>query len=115
MLEAFVGPCPPGEECCHGPGGPADNRLANLRWDTRQANIRDAVLGGKHVGSRTHCPRGHELATPNLLPGCLRKGYRSCWACSRAHGEAATRRRRGEYVEDTYATADWYYARIMGQ
>jgi hypothetical protein len=38
VLTAFVGPCPEGMEACHGPGGPADNRLANLRWDTRSAN-----------------------------------------------------------------------------
>ena len=35
VLEAFVGPRPLGLEACHGLGGPGDNRLANLRWDTR--------------------------------------------------------------------------------
>lgn len=41
VLEAFVGPCPEGLECCHNNGNCHDNRLDNLRWDTRQANIVD--------------------------------------------------------------------------
>jgi hypothetical protein len=42
VLLAYVGPCPVGMECCHGPGGPADNRVANLRWDTPAENGMDA-------------------------------------------------------------------------
>lgn len=41
VLEAFVGPCPEGMEACHGPGGPGDNRISNLRWDTQKENRRD--------------------------------------------------------------------------
>lgn len=41
ILETFAGPCPPGMEACHGPGGQTDNRLANLRWDTKEANRDD--------------------------------------------------------------------------
>lgn len=41
MLEAFVGPCPEGMECCHNNGNGLDNRLENLRWDTREENIAD--------------------------------------------------------------------------
>lgn len=50
VLEAFVGPCPPGMECCHNNGNPADNRLENLRWDTRSANCLDAVQHGTSPG-----------------------------------------------------------------
>lgn len=42
VLEAFVGPCPDGMECCHFNGDRLDNRLENLRWDTRAANADDA-------------------------------------------------------------------------
>jgi hypothetical protein len=49
VLRAFVGPCPPGMECCHDNGNPADNRLANLRWDTRRANRNDMRRHGTHV------------------------------------------------------------------
>lgn len=48
VLETFVGPCPPGMECCHNNGDPADNRLENLRWGTRKDNILDSVRHGTH-------------------------------------------------------------------
>lgn len=50
VLEAFVGPCPPGMETCHFPD-PArnNNALCNLRWDTRSANARDT----RRVGEQT--------------------------------------------------------------
>lgn len=42
VLEAFVGPCPKGLECCHGPNhDKSDNRLCNLRWDTHYNNGQD--------------------------------------------------------------------------
>lgn len=46
VLNAFVGPCPPGLECCHGDGKPARNEVDNLRWDTRLANVRDMIRHG---------------------------------------------------------------------
>jgi hypothetical protein len=46
VLTAFVGSCPPGLECCHNDGNPANNRLRNLRWDTQFANAADAVRHG---------------------------------------------------------------------
>lgn len=42
VLEAFVGPCPPGMECCHFPDrNPANNHVENLRWDTHKNNLND--------------------------------------------------------------------------
>lgn len=41
MLEAFVGPCPEGLECCHENGDESDDRLDNLRWDTHSNNLMD--------------------------------------------------------------------------
>ena len=38
VLEAFIGPRPPGREACHGPGGALDNRLVNLSWGTPEQN-----------------------------------------------------------------------------
>lgn len=46
ILETFVGPCPPGMEGCHYDGNPANNRLENLRWDTRKGNREDDRRNG---------------------------------------------------------------------
>lgn len=47
VLEAFVGPCPPGMEGCHFPDrDPSNNRLGNLRWDTHVNNMRDMEIHG---------------------------------------------------------------------
>lgn len=49
VLMAFDGPCPSGMECCHDPDpDPANNRLDNIRWDTRSENMRDVVRQGRH-------------------------------------------------------------------
>lgn len=50
VLETFVGPCPPGMECCHNNGIRIDNNLSNLRWDTPSENNKDAVKHGTHTG-----------------------------------------------------------------
>lgn len=49
VLTTFVGPRPTGMEACHNSGDRDDNRLANLRWDTRQANVRDAEDHGQRM------------------------------------------------------------------
>jgi len=54
VLEAFAGPCPAGREVAHGNGDPHDNRLANLRYDTRMGNNADKRRHGTHLeGERT--------------------------------------------------------------
>ena len=47
VLEAFVGRCPEGMECCHEDGDPANNRLDNLRWGTPKSNGEDRVRLGE--------------------------------------------------------------------
>ena len=54
VLEAFVGPCPPGMESCHGDGKADNCFLTNLRWDTRKANMQDSVRHGTHPGLGHH-------------------------------------------------------------
>lgn len=46
VLEAFVGPRPPGQMGCHKNGNPSQNYLSNLRWDTRESNYDDSRLHG---------------------------------------------------------------------
>lgn len=83
VLEAFVGPRPDGMEGCHWNDIPTDNRVENLRWDTRSANQLDSVRNGTHhLARRTHCNKGHEFTPENTYryPG----GKRACIACRRA-------------------------------
>lgn len=48
VLEAFVGPCPVGMECCHEDGDPTNNRLSNLRWGTKKSNEADKLRHGTY-------------------------------------------------------------------
>lgn len=55
VLQAFVGPCPEGMQCCHNNGNGLDNRLENLRWDTTKSNCADqAEHGTKRLNERHH-------------------------------------------------------------
>lgn len=93
VLEAFVGPCPPGMEACHWNDIPDDNRLENLRWDTRSANAADSVRNGTHSQSRvTHCPRGHEYTDENTYR--YPAGNRACKECRREYRESHLEERR---------------------
>ncbi len=48
VLEVFVGPRPDAKsEACHENGNPGDNRLENLRWDSRKSNAEDMVKHGR--------------------------------------------------------------------
>lgn len=50
VLETFVGPCPSGMEGCHYDGDRSNNKLSNLRWDTRSENIKDVVRHQRQRG-----------------------------------------------------------------
>lgn len=51
VLEVFTGSCPKGMESCHNNGNNLDNRLENLRWDTRSNNSYDSIRHGTHAGT----------------------------------------------------------------
>lgn len=57
VLEAFVGSCPPGMECCHWDGDPTNNTLGNLRWDTHVNNCADKKRHGTQTRGKYH-PNG---------------------------------------------------------
>ena len=46
VLEAFAGPCRPGQEASHLNGDPRDNRRVNLVWETPPENNRRKVEHG---------------------------------------------------------------------
>ena len=55
VLKAFCGHPPPGTECCHDNGVPADNRLSNLYWGTKKQNAADRKRHGTQpLGTRHH-------------------------------------------------------------
>jgi hypothetical protein len=111
VLQAFVGPCPAGQECCHGDGDPSNNVLSNLRWGTRSDNRRDSVGHGTHFStSKKHCPRRHPLREPNLVPSVLPR--RNCLACARARNSQATAQNQGREI-DFQEVADMHYQKIM--
>lgn len=63
VLEAFVGPCPRGCECCHYDGNAQNNRIENLRWDTKSANGSDRKRHGTAGGHRSRRARLHTSST----------------------------------------------------
>lgn len=65
VLMSFVGPCPSGYEGCHNDGNPSNNRLSNLRWDTRASNIADAINHGVIVRGEGH--HRSKLTTEQIL------------------------------------------------
>lgn len=83
VLTAFVGPPADGIEACHNNGVRDDNRLINLRWDTRSANRMDAVRHRTHRNTRkSHCLRNHEFTPENTY--VYGPGWRQCKACNKA-------------------------------
>ena len=66
VLEAFVGPCPPGHETGHLNHDRQDNRLTNLAWITRLENHGQSVRDGRKF--------------PQPPADAGEKGRRSRWA-----------------------------------
>jgi len=53
VLNAFIGPCPEGMQCCHWDGNASSNKLENLRWDTQVENEKDKDRHGtRTVGEK---------------------------------------------------------------
>lgn len=84
ILEAFVGPAPEGAEACHGNGLRSDNRLTNLRWDTRRNNHRDKVAHGtlragdkvpSHKLTEADVVRARQLASEGVRMSVLAKEF----------------------------------------
>lgn len=109
VLEAFSGARPsPEHDACHWDGNPSNNRIENLRWDTKSANMADKMRHGRDFRkNKTHCKRGHLLQEPNLIPSRLLIGQRSCRACSMAR--SVVRRNGGDFQ----VISDVKYQQIM--
>ena len=82
IAEAFLGPCPEGQEVRHLDGDPANNVLTNLKYGTHGENERDKVRHGTHHWANvTHCTQGHEYTPENTH--YLKSGSRVCRQCWR--------------------------------
>jgi len=98
VAAAFLGPRPPGMNVCHGPAGNGDDSLANIRYDTQGANIRDAVRQGTYRNgsmAKTCCPKcgGDFLVQYD--------GRRYCRPCRAAARKAAKAARMARQVSET--------------
>jgi HNH endonuclease/NUMOD4 motif-containing protein len=78
VLEAFIGPCPDGQEALHADDNPTNNHLSNLRWGTRSENLSDAIGNGKiPLGEKVYNAKltieavRYIRANPDLLLGML--------------------------------------------
>jgi hypothetical protein len=54
VLEAFVGECLAGMEGCHNDGDATNNKLENLRWDTKEENVKDIERHGNLPSGDNH-------------------------------------------------------------
>ena len=81
VLRAFVGEPEPGQEGAHWNGNSADNRLANLRWASRDENERDKVAHGSAPRRERH-PRARltEAAIAEIRAAPKMYGYRKALA-----------------------------------
>lgn len=100
VLEAFVGPPPPGHQTRHLDGDPANNHVSNLRWGTGSENTFDNVRNGTHRNARkTHCIHGHPFDTKNTY--VIARGdraWRGCRTCMRAQRAKQRAKRRALLV-----------------
>jgi hypothetical protein len=85
VTAAFVGPKPEKLEVCHGNGLRADNRLCNLRYDTRSANAMD-----RHKHGTFDCPKGESHFRAKLSDETVR------WI--RMHADTYGRREMGRML-----------------
>lgn len=107
VMEAFIGPCPPGLEVRHYDDNPRNNNIENLLYGDRSANMRDAVRNGVHPGVRkTHCVNGHPFTPENTAPRNGGRG-RSCRACASISGRKVYERQM-ERVAGGYRAAPRY-------
>lgn len=54
VARAFLGDPEDGSEVCHGDGDPQNNRVENLRWDSRSGNMLDKLAHDTHNRGERH-------------------------------------------------------------
>ncbi len=106
VLIAFNGDPPEGMECCHNDGDKNNNRLDNLRWDTRKNNHADKIKHGTtNRGERQgqskltteQVLRIRELGKAGMKPPQIARIF----PCSRENIRDIIARKRWEWLEET--------------
>lgn len=84
ILDTFVGPRPSGKEACHYPDrDQGNNAIWNLRWDTKQANSRDALMHGTRPRGESHgCVKLADRDIDDIRQELVR-GVRQYWLANR--------------------------------
>jgi len=91
VLEAFVGPCPDGHECSHLNDAPSDNRLVNLAWETRAANLAriQHAVGEARYNAKLTAADVLAIRASSLSNRALARAY---GVCNATIGEARLRK-----------------------
>lgn len=84
--DLFIGPIPAGFDCCHRCDNPSCVNPDHIVAASTLWNMRDASRKGRIVArnaERTHCRRGHEYSSENVLICTDSDGYefRRCKTC----------------------------------
>ena len=85
ILTTFAGPCPPGQEALHGPGGPTDNRwpASGLKWGTKPENAETNPSCQAPIEPSHPCRNAPRCANLVVKPG------RRCMDCVAEQGRQA--------------------------
>ena len=67
VLCAFAGPRPDGMEACHYNDIPDDNRIENLRWDTKEGNREDIRRRGAYGRGANHSHGNAKLTLDQVM------------------------------------------------
>jgi hypothetical protein len=87
VLEAFVGPRPPGKQGLHWDDDPDNNTVGNLYWGTPSENGLDCTRNGRRPPLKTVCSLGHEYTVANTYWTVRQNGRRErhCRICRRRY------------------------------
>ncbi|KKL95893.1 hypothetical protein LCGC14_1850030 [marine sediment metagenome] len=83
IVTAFLGPKPIGCELCHNDGVRTNDKLTNLRWDTRSANRMDSVKHGTHPNAKLTDKDVMDVIS--LRPYLLQREIAELYGVSRSH------------------------------
>lgn len=92
VAAAFIGKIPEGMDVCHNNGFREDNRLENLRIDTRAGNLKDRIAHGTAYSKV--CRKGlHQMTEDNIT---IKGGSRYCTQCLKASRARENAKRRAK-------------------